>query len=47
MKITSYYIDDNNTMHTFCGMLKHITISDVMSEEEAEAFIDEYNEETN
>jgi hypothetical protein len=47
MKITSYYIDDNNTMHTFCGMLEHITISDVMSDDEAEALIDELNEETN
>jgi hypothetical protein len=47
MKITSYYIDENNTMHTYCGDLKHVTISDVMSEDEAEALIDELNEETN
>jgi hypothetical protein len=47
MKITSYYIDANNTMHTFCGMLEHITINDVMSEDEAERLIDELNEETN
>jgi hypothetical protein len=47
MKITSYYIDENNTMHTYCGNLKHVTISDVMSEDEAEALIDELNEETN
>ena len=28
-KITSYYIDDKNTMHTYIGDLKHITISSV------------------
>lgn len=47
MKITSYYIDEKNVMHTFCGMLEHITISDVMSDDEAEALIDELNEENN
>jgi hypothetical protein len=45
IKITSYYIDENNTMHTYCGDLKHITISDVMSEEEAEELIYELNDE--
>ena len=47
MNITGYYIDENNTMHTYCGDLKHVTISDVMSDDEAEALIDELNEETN
>lgn len=43
MKITSYYIDENNTLHTYCGEVKHITISNVMSDEEANSLIDEEN----
>lgn len=44
MKITSYYIDDNNVMHTYCGDMEHITICEVYSDEEAERLIDEENE---
>jgi hypothetical protein len=43
--ITSYYIYDNNVMHTYIGDLKHVTISDVFSDEEAESLIDELNSE--
>ena len=32
INITSYYIDDNNTLHTYIGDLKHITISDVKTD---------------
>ena len=41
MKITSYYIDDNNVLHTYCGGYKHIIISDVKSEKIAEELIKE------
>ena len=41
MKITSYYIDDSNTMHTYSGNYKHITISDVKNEKIAEKLIKE------
>lgn len=44
MKITSYYIDDNNVMHTYCGDMEHITISGVYTDEQAERLIDEENE---
>lgn len=43
-KITSYYIDDNNVMHTYCGDTAHITVSDVTSDEQAQELIDEENE---
>lgn len=43
MKITSYYIDKNNTMHTYCDKLKHITISHVESDEQAQQLIDDLN----
>ena len=41
MKITSYFIDENNVLHTFIGELKHITISDVFTDEQAEELINE------
>ena len=43
MKITSYYIDDNNTLHTYIGDLKHVTISDVKTDKRAEYIINEMN----
>ena len=45
MEITSYYIDDKNTLHTFCNDLKHITIADVHTEAQAEKIISELNNE--
>lgn len=44
-QITSYYIDENNTLHTYIGELKHVTISDVFSDDEAEGIVDELNKE--
>lgn len=41
--ITSYFIDDNSTLHTFIGDLKHITFSNVDSIFEAELLIEEEN----
>ena len=41
--ITSYNIDDNGTLHTFIGDLKHITFSNVDSIFEAEILIEEEN----
>ena len=50
-KITSfkvhYYIDDKNTMHTYIGNKKHITISDVKNDKQAEQIIKELNKELN
>lgn len=37
--ITSYYIDENNVLHTFVGDMEHITISDVDSDERAKELI--------
>ena len=45
--ITSYSIDDNGTLHTFIGDLKHITFSNVDSIFEAELLIEEENMERN
>jgi|TARA_R100000329_G_scaffold130936_1_gene110094 hypothetical protein len=42
-KITSYYIDDKNTMHTYIGDLKHITISSVKNDKQANELINELN----
>jgi hypothetical protein len=42
-KIDSYYIDDNNVLHTFIGNLKHITLEDVTSNEQAESIIFDLN----
>jgi hypothetical protein len=47
MQITSYYIDENNTMHTYIGELKHFTISEIYTEEQAEEIINELNKELN
>ena len=44
--ITSYFIDDNSTLHTFIGDLKHITFSNVDSIFEAELLIEEENSKT-
>ena len=43
MEITSYYIDNNNVLHTYCGDYKHITISDVISDKSAKELIEELN----
>tara|TARA_R100000781_G_scaffold86768_1_gene53416 strand:+ start:447 stop:593 length:147 start_codon:yes stop_codon:yes gene_type:complete len=43
-KITTYYIDDNNTMHTYIGDKKHITISGVENDNQAERLINELNQ---
>ena len=42
-KIDSYYIDDNNVLHTFIGDLKHITFEGVTSNEQAETIIFDLN----
>ena len=47
MEITSYYIDENNILHTYIGNLKHVTISEVFSEDEAKEIIKELNEDIN
>ena len=43
--ITSYYIDDNNVLHTYIGEKKHITMSEVYSTEQAEELIEELENE--
>ena len=40
-KITSYYIDDKNTLHTYINEKKHITISNVKNDKDAERLIKE------
>lgn len=47
MKITSYFIDNNNVMHTYCGELKHVTLLDVLNDEQAQRLIDTLNAEEN
>lgn len=47
MKITSYYIDDNYVMHTYIGNEKHITISDVFTDDDAERLINELDNQLN
>jgi len=42
-KITSYNIDDSNVLHTYINNLKHVTFSDVTSEDMAYRLIDEEN----
>ena len=44
-KITSYYIDDNKTLHTYIGSLKHVTISDVRNDKQAKRLIKELDAE--
>lgn len=41
--ITSYYIDENKTLHTFIGELKHLTFENVQTEEQAEEIINQIN----
>jgi hypothetical protein len=43
MKITNYYIDGKNVLHTFIGNLKHITFKNVYSEDQAKKLIAEEN----
>lgn len=42
-KITSYYIDEKNTLHTYIKDVKHITISNVKNDKEAEKLIKQEN----
>jgi|TARA_Y100001963_G_C6556088_1_gene342095 hypothetical protein len=42
-KITSYFIDNKNTMHTYIGNKKHITISDVKNDKQGQELIKELN----
>ena len=42
-KIDSFYIDDNNVLHTYIGDLKHITFEDVTSIEQAQNIISDLN----
>ena len=42
-KITSYYIDDKSTLHTYINAKKHITISNVKNDKDAERLIKEEN----
>lgn len=46
LKITSYYIDENNVLHTYIGNTKHVTISDVFSDKEALEIIEKLENET-
>jgi len=41
--ITDYFIDDDNTLHTFVGDKKHVTFSDIDSLHQAETLIYDYN----
>ena len=41
--IDSYHIDGRNVLHTFIGDKAHVTISDVLSDEQANQIIDELN----
>lgn len=43
MEITSYYIDDNYVLHTYIGQEKHITVSNVFTDEQAEELINMFN----
>ena len=43
--ITSYFIDDEGTLHTFIDEKKHITFSNVESTHQAEMLIEEENRE--
>ena len=44
-KITSYHIDEENVLHTWIGEVKHVTISDVMSDDQAKELIEELDAE--
>lgn len=43
LEITAYYIDENNTLHTYIGEYKHITISEVYTDSQAEEIVYEIN----
>ena len=47
MKITSYYIDDNYVLHTYIGNKKHITISNVFNEDQAEELVNQLDNQLN
>ncbi len=42
-KITSYYIDDKNRLHTFINEKKHFTITNVKNDKQAKRIIKELN----
>lgn len=44
-KITSFYIDENDVLHTYIKQLKHVTFENVKTEAEAEKLIREYERE--
>lgn len=41
--INSYYIDDNNVLHTYIDNVEHVTISEVYTDKQAEELIGELN----
>jgi len=46
-EITSWYIDDDGTLHTWIGNKKHVTFEDVESDEQAEKLMREEEEQLN
>ena len=42
-KITSYYIDDKNRLHTFINEKKHFTITNVKNDKQAKRILKELN----
>ena len=44
-KITSYYIDDKNKLHTYINEKKHFTIYNVKNDKQAKRIINELNKE--
>ena len=44
-KITSYYIDDKNKLHTYIDEKKHFTITNVKNKKQAEKIIKDLNKE--
>ena len=44
-KITSYFIDDKNKLHTYIKDKKHVTISNVKNDKEAQIIINQLNKE--
>ena len=45
MKITSYNIDNDNVLHTWINNLKHVTITNVKSDKQANRIINELDKE--
>jgi len=45
MKVDSYYIDENNNLHTYIKEKKHFIISNVKTDEKANEIIKELNDE--